>query len=594
MIPDHIRDRILSKVSLVDVMEREGIKLVRRGRQYTALCPFHKEKTPSFSVNNEEGLYYCFGCHAKGNAITFLREYKNLSYLEAMEYLATMVHEDIKPYLSSDRGAEEKKRNYTDMYQKAIEFYQKTLWSEKGKAVVDYLFSRGLTEETIKAFRIGYSPGPQGLGEFLRSHGFEYAQMVKYGLLSTYDHKDRFAGRIVYPIYDRDGSPLAFGARLFGSEEGAKYINSPDTLYFKKSDVLYGFFQAKETLAKEKRAFIVEGYMDVIGLHQAGITSAVAPLGTALTLSQLELLKRYVDTLVLLFDGDNAGLQAASRSLDLIVETKMESRVVILPQGMDPDEMVIERGKEGMHAFLEEHAMDPVGFKWMYIRQYQMKNQPESKQIEEMFRFIQKIPLHNEQVKAIQKVASFLQVSYVILHKDFEQFVFRTTKRHQTNEEAPQLAAMASQTQAEEHERTLLATLVNANDPMVLDMAQALVEEEMFTSERYRTWYHILITERPSKTSFYDIIKEDNALYEKLFSFQQEVPGEGIMEQIYTFLVHYFQRKHHECTLKIEQAERNKEDFETVKLLQQEKIDWQQRIFEAKRALEELHAQVSF
>ncbi|MFN4216817.1 MAG: DNA primase [Brevinematales bacterium] len=594
MIPDHIRERILSKVSLVDIMEREGINLVRRGKQYMALCPFHKEKTPSFSVNNEEGVYYCFGCHAKGNAITFLREYKNLSYPEAMEYLADMAHEDIKPYLSSNRGAEEKKRDYTDMYQKAVEFYQKTLWSEKGKGVVDYLLSRGLTEDTIKAFRIGYSPGTSGLAEFLRACGFEYAQMVKYGLLFAYEHKDRFAGRIVYPIYDKDGFPVAFGARLFGSEEGSKYINSSDTPYFKKSDVLYGFFQAKETLNKEKKAIIVEGYMDVISLHQAGMTSAVAPLGTALTISQLELLKRYVDTLVLLFDGDNAGLQAASRSLDLIVETKMESKVVILPQSMDPDEMVIQNGREGMHDFIKEHALDPIDFKWMYIQQYQMKDQPESKQIEEMFRFIQKMPLHNEQVKAIQKAASFLQVSYATLHKDFEQFVFRSTQRRQIHKDTSQLTVTASQLQSEEHERTLLAMLVNASDPMVLDVAQSLVEEDMFTSERYRKWYHILVTEKPSKTSFYEIIKEDDALYEKLFSSRKEITDEGMMEQIYTFLVHYFEKKHQECTLKIEQAERNKVDFETLKLLQQEKVEWQQKIFEANRALEELRAQVFF
>ncbi|MCX7881971.1 MAG: DNA primase [Brevinematales bacterium] len=589
MIPEHIRDRILSKVSLVDIIEKEGIKVIKRGRQYTALCPFHKEKTPSFSVNNEEGVYYCFGCHAKGNAITFLREYKGFSYLEAMEYLASLAHEDIKPYLVSDKTSEGKKQDYISLYQKAVEFYQRVLWSQEGEDVRSYLMSRGLQPETLKAFRIGYSHDPRGLADFLRSQGFEYAHMVRWGLLSTYEHRDRFAGRILYPIYDREGSPIAFGARLFAKEDGPKYINSPDTPYFKKSDVLYGFFQAKGTLMKEKQALIVEGYMDVIGLHQAGITSAVAPLGTALTSSQLQLLGRYVDTLVLLFDGDAAGLQAASRSLDLIVETNMESRVVILPDGVDPDEMVLKEGKENFVSFLQKNAMDPLDFKWKYLHTHQMKDQPRKKQVEEMFRFIQKISLQSEQVKALQKLAAFLQVGADIVYKDFRQWMFRAKNTSQTPSETVSLSVLASQLQTEEHERMMLATLIVLDDVTVLEAVEKYIDEDMFTCEKYREWYRYLLTEKPSAHVMYDLVKEDNALYEKLFALHSHINEEGIMEQVYTFLLHYFQKKHHECTVKIEEAERKGEGFETLKNLQYEKSEWQKKIDTTRFCLEELH-----
>jgi len=593
MIPEHIRDRILSRVSLVDVMEQHGVRLQRRGRQYVGLCPFHQEKTPSFYVNNEEGVYYCFGCHAKGNAITFLREYKSLSFVEAMEYLAALVQEDIKPYLGTDQAREEKRQVYVAMYQKAIEFYQQVLWSAEGEAVREYLLSRGLREETIKAFRLGYSPGVKGIADALKRHGFEYASMVRYGLLSSYDQKDRFAGRIIFPIYDRDGSPIAFGGRVFKDQEGPKYLNSPDTPYFKKSDVLYGLFQAKPTLIKEKQAIVVEGYMDVIGLHQAGITSAVAPLGTSLTESQLQLLQRYVDKILLLFDGDNAGLQAASRSVDLIVESGLEGKVLLLPEGMDPDEMILQQGKEAFMVFTEQEAMEAIDFKWMYVRKYQLKNEPQKKQIEEMFSLIARMKSPMSQSHAISRLASMLRVTPDLLYEDFRGFLRK--KEGGQKRTAPQAPLMALQQarMVEEHERMFLATLFLVKDATLLEVIPDMISPEMFQNEQYRQWYVYFLEHKPSLSVMYELVQGDDLLMQKLFS-DEEITLERVMEAVYLFQEHYCKRKSQECTMQIQQAEQQNLDPGAIKKLQEEKMQWQQRLQETQLALKDLYNRVEW
>ncbi len=594
MIPDHIKDRILSKVSLVDIMEREGIQFSKRGRQYMALCPFHKERTPSFSVNNEEGVYYCFGCHAKGNAITFLREYKHLSFVEAMEYLAKLTNEDITAYLSSGTKAEDKRQDYIAFYQQAVEFYAGNLWSQKGEKVREYLLSRGLTEETIKKFRLGYSSGPLEIGEYLHSRGFAYAQMVKWGLLASYEHRDRFAGRIVFPIYDREGHPIAFGGRIFGTEEGAKYLNSPETPWFKKSDVLYGFFHAKDTLVREKRAIIVEGYMDVIGLHQAGITSAVAPLGTALTETQLQLLQRYVDKIILLFDGDSAGLQAASRSLDALIETNMESRVVILPQNMDPDEMVLEKGPDVFLQFLENHAMKPLEFKWMYIREHQLKDQPQNKHIEEMFQFLAKIPQPVGQYDAVTSLAALVNLNPNLLYEDFRRYVHQRRKFRTPLEQKDTLTALQQETVAEEYERTLLAMLIKFPDKTALDMIETIITPEMFINERYRAWFSYLLEHKPTIAMMYEKVTEDDALCKKLAEpmEENEITSERLMELIYTFYAYYVKRKSQECTLRLQEAQKQQADASLLKALYTQKTHLEEELQKVKQILDELHQQV--
>ncbi|URA09836.1 DNA primase [Thermospira aquatica] len=593
MIPDHIKDKILSKVSLVDIMEREGIQFVRKGRQYMALCPFHKERTPSFSVNNEEGVYYCFGCHAKGNAITFLKEYKHLSFIEAMEYLARLANEDISLYLSGGTKSEERRQDYISFYQQAVDFYAKNLWSSKGEKAREYLFSRGLNEETIKKFRMGYSSDPREIGEYLHSRGFSYAQMVKWGLLGSYEHRDRFAGRILFPIYDREGYPIAFGGRIFGTTEGVKYLNSPETPWFKKSDVLYGFFHAKDTLVKEKKAILVEGYMDVLSLHQAGITSAVAPLGTALTEAHLQLLQRYVDKVILLFDGDSAGLQAASRSLDILIETNMESGVVILPQNMDPDEMILEKGKDAFLQFLEHEIQSPLQFKWMYIREYQLKEQPLNKHLEEMFQFLSKISQPVAQHEAIVSLAALVNLNPNILYEDFRRYLQKRKNFRGSSEQKDTLVALQQESVAEEYERTLLAMLIKFPDKTALEMIESMITPEMFTNERYREWFYYLIENKPTMAIMYEKVAEDDALCKKIAEPGEEnVTPEKFMELIYTFYAYYVKRKSQECTLKLQQAQKQQADADWLKTLYTEKTHLEEELQKVRQILDELHQQV--
>jgi len=569
MIPDSLREIILSRISLVQLMEREGIRFTRRGREYVALCPFHKEKTPSFFVNDDEGLYYCFGCHARGNALTFLKEYKRLSVREAWEEVARIAGVDIAPYLNKDRAQEENRKDYVALYQEAVRFYQRVLWSEAGSEVREYLFKRGLSSETIKAFRLGYSPGDGDLSQHLHEKGFDYAAIVKAGLAGSPNYRDPFSHRLMFPIYDKEGNPIAFGGRWQGKDEKvAKYINTRDTNWFRKGDVLYGFFQAKQEIDRKREVIVVEGYMDVIALHQAGIANTVAPLGTALTESHLQLLQRYADTVILLFDGDLAGLRAASRSLDLIRETSLEGKVAVLPEGKDPDEFILAEGKERFLEFVKTSSFSAVDFKWMFIQKYEMPQASLQKQLEAMFRFLMNMPQSSAQQEAIMKLASLLKLDFRGLYSDFKRFQSKLQRYARPDiQESSSLVSLQEKSMAEEYERFLLAlTILFAQDVDVGEIA-SYVKEEMFSNKQYWEWFTYVVQHRPSVKEMADKITSDYQLYAKVMElmgsyfvdFSLERKLYSLMEQLYTFLKGYYQRRHQEILQKLG-AEEAKED----------------------------------
>ena len=348
--PPQFLDEIRARVSLSAIIGRR-VRLIRRGREHVALCPFHSEKTPSFTVSEDKGFFHCFGCGAHGDVIGFVMRSENLSFLEALERLAQEAGLEVPKRSPAEREREREQLSLYGIVEAACAWFEAQLKGPAGEAARDYLKHRGLTDETIARFRLGFAPDDRralkaGLGE----QGISESMMITTGLLiqpedggETYD---RFRNRIIFPISDRRGRAIAFGGRAMG-EARAKYLNSPDTPLFHKGAVLYGLAQARDTARKWRRAVVVEGYMDVLALHQAGIECAVAPLGTALTELQMEEVWRLAPEPVLCFDGDAAGERAAFRAAERsLPRLKVDRtlRFAPLPLGEDPDSLLAKRG----------------------------------------------------------------------------------------------------------------------------------------------------------------------------------------------------------------------------------------------------------
>ncbi|MBQ4493865.1 MAG: DNA primase, partial [Elusimicrobiaceae bacterium] len=314
----------------------------RSGRTYKACCPFHKEKTPSFSISPDKGLFYCFGCQAGGDIFEFLMRIENLSFNEAAKKLAQRAGIEWKPF--QEMSEEEKKRaQYYKIMLFAKDFYHQQLLSTQGTAARNYIKERNLTKETTIKFGLGLSFF-NGLVAKAKTQGFDEQDLKTLGL-ANYAGSDYFKNRLMFPIFNHRGEVVAFGARVLG-EGQPKYLNSPETPLFSKSRILYGLNFAGPSIRKEDFVILLEGYMDVIGAHQAGVENCVAPLGTSFTAYHANILKRYTNQAVVIFDPDDAGINAALRAALILVEQGIYVRVATLPAGLDPDEFITEYGAE--------------------------------------------------------------------------------------------------------------------------------------------------------------------------------------------------------------------------------------------------------
>jgi DNA primase len=350
-------DELRSRVTLSTLIGRT-VKVTRAGREYKACCPFHNEKTPSFTINDEKGFYHCFGCSAHGDAIRWMTDQRGLSFMDAVKELAAEAGMEVPAADPRAAKKAEEAASLRDVVQGAADWFTQQLGSSNGAPAREYLAKRGISEATRKAFGFGLAPESRSaLKEALKK--FPTAMLVESGMLIAVDDKepyDRFRGRLMIPIRDARGRVIAFGGRILGDGE-PKYLNSPDTPLFDKGRVLYNLDKASPASRQTNRIIVVEGYMDVIALAEAGIADAVAPLGTALTEAQLGLIWRMVPVPVLCFDGDAAGqkaaMRAAMRALPLL-RPGFSLAFATLPAGQDPDDIVRARGAEGFNAILEE------------------------------------------------------------------------------------------------------------------------------------------------------------------------------------------------------------------------------------------------
>jgi DNA primase len=351
---DEIIEEIRISNDIVDVV-REYVQLKKTGKNYMGLCPFHKEKTPSFSVEPSKQLFYCFGCAKGGNVVNFIQLIENLSFRESIEFLANRAGIQ----LPGDESEEEQKRRkirdeLININTEAARFFYSQIFIPENTIARLYLQKRGIGNKILNRFGIGYCPETDdSLFQYLKRKGFSEGSICLSGLVShgkSGVYYDRFKGRIMFPIFDIKGKVIAFGGRVI-NQEGPKYMNSPETPVYHKGNVLYAMNFARQS--DKKRIFVVEGYMDVISLHQSGIINSVGTLGTALTEEQGRILKKYAEEVIISYDSDAAGQAAAMRSLDILNRLGCNVKVLEIPKGKDPDEYIRSKGKEEFEKIAE-------------------------------------------------------------------------------------------------------------------------------------------------------------------------------------------------------------------------------------------------
>ncbi len=357
--PPRFLEDLRLKVSLVSLIGKK-VKLTRRGGGYTGLCPFHKEKTPSFTVSDEKGFYHCFGCGAHGDAISFLTNCERMSFMEAVETLAHMVGMEVPKSSPQEMQKAVAQKSLYEIMEKACCFFEQALYRPEGREALNYLRKRGLTDDDIHHFRLGYAPFGNQLKSELMKQGASEKDLLTLGLIhkgsnQNQESYDYFKDRVMFTITDKRNHVIAFGGRVMVKAE-PKYLNSPETALFHKGENLYALPLALDTMRETKKAVLVEGYMDVIALHKIGITNAVAPLGTALTENQIEILWRTCQEPVICFDGDGAGIRAAERASKRVLPILKEGhslRFVFLPDGLDPDDFAKVKGRAAFEKLIE-------------------------------------------------------------------------------------------------------------------------------------------------------------------------------------------------------------------------------------------------
>ncbi|MBS1627006.1 MAG: DNA primase [Bacteroidetes bacterium] len=370
MITPNTIEQIKRSINIIDVIG-EYVKLKKRGANYLGNCPFHNEKTPSFTVSPSKEIYKCFGCGKSGNTITFLMEHDKLSYVEALKWLAAKYNIEIE---ETETSPEQKQALLISESLYAINnfaqkfFEEKLLNTEEGNNVaLTYLYERGFRENVIKKFQLGYSPSAKNeLSNALVNNQFNKEILSKTGLVITRNENelvDNYRNRIIFPIHNNSGKIIGFGARVIGKADKApKYINTPENELYSKSKVLYGSYFARMAIDKANECLLVEGYTDVISLHQAGIENVVASGGTSLTTEQLRIIKKYTNNLTIIYDGDNAGIKAALRGLDMAIEEGLNVKLVLIPDNEDPDSYVNKVGTEAFKEFISINKKDFIIF----------------------------------------------------------------------------------------------------------------------------------------------------------------------------------------------------------------------------------------
>lgn len=370
MIPQETVNRILDTAQIADVVG-DFVTLKRRGANFTACCPFHNEKTPSFYVSPAKGIFKCFGCGKSGTAVGFVMDHESLSYVEALKYLAKKYNIEVieKEESPEDIAKRQKNESLLLVSEYASKFFQNSLDTPDGRAIgYAYFKKRGLSDETIRKFGLGWAPAARkALSDSARESGYKEEYLIETGLSIKREDgslSDRFFDRVIFPIHSVAGRVIAFGGRTLKTDKSvAKYVNSPETDIYVKSRSLYGIYFAKNEISRQDKCILVEGYLDVLSMHQLDITNVVASSGTSLTVEQIRLIRKFTSNVTIIYDGDGAGVKAALRGIDLVLKEGLNVKIVLLPDGQDPDDFARSHTKDEVLEYIEENEKDFISFK---------------------------------------------------------------------------------------------------------------------------------------------------------------------------------------------------------------------------------------
>ena len=426
MIDRQTIERILDAAQIVDVVQ-EFVPLKRRGVNYLGLCPFHNEKTPSFTVSPSKEIFKCFGCGKVGNAVNFIMEHEHLSYPEALKYLAKKYHIEVveKERTKEEIEKENERESLLVVTAYASRIFSENLFnSEEGKAVgLSYFRERGFRQNTLKKFELGYSfEQRDAFTKRALDDGYRQEFLVKTGLTIQHEERvfDRFSGRVMFPIHSLSGQVLGFGGRILKTDQKtAKYLNSPESEIYHKSRIVYGIYQARKAITQNDKCYLVEGYTDVMSLHETGIENVVASSGTSLTVEQVRLIKRFTPNITILYDGDAAGIKASIRGIDLVLEEGMNVKIVLLPDGEDPDSYSKKVSNEDFTKFIKERETDFIRFKTQLLLA-ESNNDPVLKAglIKDIVKSIAVIPEAITRTVYIKECSTVLEVSEPVLYHE--------------------------------------------------------------------------------------------------------------------------------------------------------------------------------
>ena len=499
---DDIIEEVRSKNDIVDVVS-QYVRLTKKGNSYFGLCPFHNEKTPSFSVTPGKQMYYCFGCGAGGNVFNFIMEYENYTFGEALKHLADRAGVELPKieYSREVRQKAQEKAELLEINKQAAQYYYYQLRTEKGQTGLDYLKNRGLSEETMRKFGLGYSDrAGGGLYRYLKAKGYPDDRLRESGLFNVDERHgmyDKFWNRVIFPIMDVNNRVIGFGGRVMGDAK-PKYLNSPETKIFDKSRNLYGLNIARTT--RKKYLILCEGYMDVISMHQAGFTNAVASLGTALTSGHASLLKRYTQEVLLLYDSDEAGIRAALRGIPILREAGVNSRVVSLKPYKDPDEFIRNMGPEAFEQRLEE-ARDSFLFRVEVAENEFSMNDPQGQNqfFERCAQMLLELKDELERNLYIDAVVKIYRGRYGISSEDLRKRVNTlalkgTPAEHRTQPKSGSPEKKKKESASDTSQKLMLTWLVTY--PKIFDKVAQYLTPEDFVVPLYREVAQMLFQQR--------------------------------------------------------------------------------------------------
>lgn len=542
MISEQTKQQITSRIDIIDVIG-EFVKLKKRGTNYLGLCPFHGEKSPSFTVSPVKEIYKCFGCGKSGNTITFLMEHEKYSYVEALKWLAHRYNVEIE---ETQRTPEQVQQQQVSESLHAINtfaqkfFTEQLFHSEEGQLIAgSYLKERGFREEVLQKFQIGYNPSAKDvLTAALLQNQFNKDLLPKTGLVAFRNDElvDNYRGRIIFPIHNNTGKIIGFGARVIGKADKApKYINTPENEVYSKSKILYGSYFARQAIDRAKECLLVEGYTDVVSLHQAGIENVVASGGTSLTIDQLRLIKKYTNNLTIIYDGDAAGIKAALRGLDLAVEEGLDVKLVLIPDGEDPDSYVNKVGATAFNAFIAASKKDFILFQ-LEVLLKEAGNDINKKsgivnQIAETLSKISRAEDFTRQQDYIKQCASLLKIDeagFTNLVNKFKRDKIAKEERKLPFDEADFIHQDSMQPNRDMDEGQLL---LQQDDQVEKNVVRVLYEYGLKPYDESRTIAAYIFEELEN----YPI---ENSTYEKLIDLYKDAYNKGLEPTTKTMLYH--------------------------------------------------------